>query len=250
MSAGPGAGKTILLIEDDFVTRQSLALLLCQRGYTVAQTSSGEEALAYLRSHPLPALVLLDLGLPGMSGWEFLECLRRDLSLGSIPILILTGTPRSNQEPDSASQLPFLQKPVEDEQLAAIVASLATERPEVLVVEDEEAVSRMLAVALRLYGFEARLAGCGREAIELYRQHHEQIALVLLDVQMPDLDGPQTLVQLRQINPHLRCCFMSGNTGRYSAEELLALGAAHVLSKPFSSLSEVARLLRQLARQC
>jgi CheY-like chemotaxis protein len=61
------------------------------------------------------------------------------------------------------------------------------------VVEDEAAVLEMMEVALRHYGFDVKLAASGQEAIDLYQRHHQTIALVLLDVQMPDLDGPDTL---------------------------------------------------------
>jgi len=69
---------------------------------------------------------------------------------------------------------------------------------------------------------------------------------VLLDVQMPDLDGPDTLAALQKINPGVRFCFISGNTGKYHTEQLWAMGAAHVLQKPFASLSLLARLLWRL----
>lgn len=118
---------------------------------------------------------------------------------------------------------------------------------EILVVEDEEQVRRMLAMALGHYGFTVLLAGCGAEAVELYRQHHDGIAVVLLDVQMDGLDGPGTLAALQEINPEVRCCFMSGHTGQYTSEGLLAMGAAHVLPKPFSSLDQLARTLRDVA---
>ena len=236
-----------MLIEDDDLTRRSLAMLLDARGYAVAQAPSAEEALAYLRGHSLPALILLDLGLPGMSGWEFLEYRRRDPSLASVPVLIVSGAAGRTVEQESAPHIPYLQKPVGDDQLTAAVESLAVARPEVLVVEDESAVSRMLSVALPLYGFEARLAGSGREAVAVYRQHHKSVALVLMDVQMPDLDGPQTLVLLQAIDPHVRCCFMSGNTGAYEPDGLRQRGAACVIAKPFhlEDLANVLRLVTQ-----
>ena len=63
---------------------------------------------------------------------------------------------------------------------------------------------------------------------------------------MDGLDGPQTLAALRGLDPDLVCCFMSGDTGRYSAAGLLAMGAAHFFAKPFV-LAEVVRVLREVA---
>ena len=105
----------------------------------------------------------------------------------------------------------------------------------------------MLDSTLRHYGFVVWLATSGREAVELYREHHRSIALVLLDVQMPGMDGPATLAAIQAINPEVQCCFMSGHTGKYSAAELLNMGAAHVVPKPFVSLSLLARLLGDMA---
>jgi DNA-binding response OmpR family regulator len=101
----------------------------------------------------------------------------------------------------------------------------------------------MLDLALQSYGFVVRLATTGRDAVELYRENHHSIAMVLLDVQMSGLDGPGTLAAIQTINPTVQCCFMSGHTGKYSTKELLDMGAAHVVSKPFVSLSLFARLL-------
>ena len=116
----------------------------------------------------------------------------------------------------------------------------------VCVVDDEPAVRQALTLALRHFGLTVWEAGGGEEAVRLYRRHRDAIAAVLLDVRMPGLDGPQTLALLRREDPAVRVVFMTGNTGDYAAEELLGLGAAAVLEKPFGSLPELARLLRQV----
>jgi CheY-like chemotaxis protein len=69
---------------------------------------------------------------------------------------------------------------------------------------------------------------------------------VLLDVKMPEFDGPQTLAALREIDPGVRCVFMTGYAAAPLAEELLALGAEHVVEKPFH-LRELAATLREVA---
>src|SRR5690242_14067445 len=97
----------------------------------------------------------------------------------------------------------------------------ADRKPEVLVVEDETVVGEMLELALGQFGFMVYLAGSGREALEVYRQHAVTIDVVLLDVQMPDLDGPGTLAALRRVNLSVPVVFMSGDMGRYSEQDLL-----------------------------
>ncbi|HEX5273166.1 MAG TPA: response regulator [Gemmataceae bacterium] len=116
----------------------------------------------------------------------------------------------------------------------------------VLVVDDDEDVRGVLAALLRRAGYAVWLAADGREGVALYLSHGPDIDAVLLDVRMPSPDGPRTLAALRQLNPRVRCCFMSGDLGTYSESELRELGAAGMLYKPFS-LAEVAALLGQLA---
>ena len=113
----------------------------------------------------------------------------------------------------------------------------------VLVVDDEPTLLQMLEIALRQLGFTVWTASSGQEAVEVLRRHQPDIQLVLLDVLMPGLDGPQTLQMLRRVDPQVRCCFMSGSTGKYSEEDLVGFGAVGVLRKPFS-LAEVAGTLR------
>ncbi|HEY8504799.1 MAG TPA: response regulator, partial [Gemmataceae bacterium] len=82
-------------------------------------------------------------------------------------------------------------------------------KPGILVVDDEPFVLDVIEHLLRHHGFEVWPAGGGAEALALYQRHRDAVALVLLDVQMPGLDGPQTLRALRALNPDVRCCFMS-----------------------------------------
>jgi CheY-like chemotaxis protein len=101
----------------------------------------------------------------------------------------------------------------------------------ILVVEDDDAVSRLLTLALRGFGYSVHLASSGMQAVGIFRR--EAIDIVLMDVQMPDMDGPETLTALRTIDPSVVCCFMTGHPGDYTTEELLRLGSAGVLEKPF-----------------
>jgi DNA-binding NtrC family response regulator len=115
----------------------------------------------------------------------------------------------------------------------------------ILVAEDDDLVRSVLEVGLRQRGFTVWLAANGREAIEIYHRHHSDIHLVLLDVRMPSLDGPQTWSVLEKLDPNLSCCFMTGDPGRYLEDELLQQGAARVFQKPFK-LDEVVETFRSL----
>lgn len=123
-----------------------------------------------------------------------------------------------------------------------------TRRPAgVLVVDDDGLIRSMLATGLRQQGIHVWLAANGREAVEIYSQHAGAIDLVLLDVRMPGLDGPQTLAALEKIDTRVRCCFMSGDTGTYTSRELHRPTVVRVFRKPFR-LDDVAEILAELRR--
>ena len=118
----------------------------------------------------------------------------------------------------------------------------------ILVVDDEACVRDMLTIALRQQGFAVWPAGNGREALDLYRRHYAAIDVVLMDVRMPGLDGPETLAALQQFDPLVRCCFMSGDLGRYSELQLANLGAAAVILKPLP-LASIGRMIWEIAQK-
>jgi CheY-like chemotaxis protein len=119
--------------------------------------------------------------------------------------------------------------------------------PGVLVVDDDEPVRTLLGAALPRLGFAVWLAASGQEALTAYAEHGGSIAVVLLDVVMPGLDGPQTLAALRRTDPAVRAVFMTAHAGAYTEEALLGLGASRVVYKPFPSLTGLAQLLREVA---
>jgi CheY-like chemotaxis protein len=118
----------------------------------------------------------------------------------------------------------------------------------VLVVDDDPAILHLLGVLLPAQGWDVRFADGGTQAVAVYREHRARIAVVLLDVQMPGLDGPQTLAALRAVNPDVRCCFMSAYAGSYSPDDLLALGAVDCFPKPFRSLGDLTARLEHASR--
>jgi CheY-like chemotaxis protein len=103
-------------------------------------------------------------------------------------------------------------------------------RPCVLVVDDEARIRAWLSVALPQNGFQVKLAAGGQEAIDIYRAASSKIALVILDVLMPGMDGPRTLQALQAVNPKICCCFLN-ERNVYSQPELLTLGAVRVFPK-------------------
>jgi CheY-like chemotaxis protein len=112
--------------------------------------------------------------------------------------------------------------------------------PVVLVVEDYAPVRQLLEIVLRDLEFDVRSAANGHEALEIYRLGG--IDMVLMDVQMPVLDGPKTLARLKEIDPDVICCFMSAHIGKYELEEIISLGGIGFLQKPFH-LEEIRQMV-------
>jgi DNA-binding response OmpR family regulator len=119
--------------------------------------------------------------------------------------------------------------------------------PGVLVVDDDELVRSLLRSGLEWHGFRVWVAADGEEAVTVYRENRAAIAVVLLDVRMPGMDGPRTLGVLRWLDKRVVACFMSGNTGGYDTDDLIRRGARHVFAKPFC-LKELAATLRSIVR--
>ena len=121
----------------------------------------------------------------------------------------------------------------------------SAEAPLILVVDDEVLIGTLLERGLSEGGFRAIVARNGQEALKLFAARHEEIALVLLDVRMPGIDGLETLDGLKRIDPDLRCCFMSGDLGERTVGQLEATGALHLFAKPFL-LEDLLTILRRL----
>ena len=115
----------------------------------------------------------------------------------------------------------------------------------ILVADDDEAIRHLLGIFLPMQGFNVWLAADGNSALQLYKEHWRRIQAVLIDVLMPGRDGPETVALLRLVSPRLPCCFMTGDSGRYTPAELYAAGATYILTKPLS-LQLVESTLRQL----
>ncbi len=112
----------VLIVDDDAATRDALALLLNNSGYATATAADGQEALTYLRSHPAPGLVLLDLLMPVADGWQFLAERSKDAALAGVPVVTLSAGGKSLRAAAMALGADdFLEKPIAPDDLLAIV---------------------------------------------------------------------------------------------------------------------------------
>lgn len=86
--------RTVLVVDDDRDIRDSVRDLIEDEGYEVAAVRHGGEAQEWLLKNPAPAVILLDLMMPNMNGWQFLGWLReRDDELAQVPVVLISGAP-------------------------------------------------------------------------------------------------------------------------------------------------------------
>jgi chemosensory pili system protein ChpA (sensor histidine kinase/response regulator) len=112
----------VLIVDDDPVVRALLGTLLARHGYPVAQASSGTDALTYLSLHPPPSLILLDMLMPLMDGWNFLSHFRLTTAWTAIPVVIITSMNNATQEwAESLGAVGFLKKPFDEHELTTIL---------------------------------------------------------------------------------------------------------------------------------
>ena len=116
------AGPTrILVVEDDPEVRDALTFLLTEEGYSVTAAADGQEALDHLRGPARPWLVLLDLMMPGMNGWQFMDEVRVHPGLRQVPIVVVSAY-GSADGVRSVGATDYLKKPFDPETLLAVVS--------------------------------------------------------------------------------------------------------------------------------
>jgi CheY-like chemotaxis protein len=113
----------VFVIDDDDDTRACVCSVLEEEGYAVASAKNGREALEMLRKSEPPTLVLLDLMMPVMSGWDVLEAFRHEPKLGALPVVVFTAAGDSGAA-DHALAKPILRKPIDLDLLLAMVKKI------------------------------------------------------------------------------------------------------------------------------
>lgn len=102
--------RPIFVVEDDNDLRETLGEILVEEGHRTRLFPNGRLALDFLRGGERPKLILLDLMMPEMSGWEFREEQLKDVALRDIPVVVMTASASFSETPVPASEI--LRKPV------------------------------------------------------------------------------------------------------------------------------------------
>lgn len=116
---------SVLVVEDDADIRTALADVLEEEGYDVRVAANGQEGLTELRREPRPRLVLLDLMMPVLNGWQFRKAQLDEPALAEIPVVIVSADATAGSEASNIGAAAFLQKPVELDELLNTVGRIA-----------------------------------------------------------------------------------------------------------------------------
>jgi CheY-like chemotaxis protein len=197
--------KVLLIVEDD----ESFAKVVLEYGrrkdFKCVVAGDGESGLSLAQSHQ-PDAILLDLKLPGMSGWEVLDALKSDSTLRHIPVHILSAS-EETMDAYKRGALGFLAKPVSQEGLDGVFQKigdfLAHTIRTLLIVEDDPGLRH--GVRQLLGGSDVKIseAESGSSAMDLLRTQHYDC--MILDLSLPDMSGFELLNRIHQDDAIQKC---------------------------------------------
>jgi len=254
--------KRLLVVEDDKAEQMSIAELLDSSDIEIVTTGTGAEALSLLRQDPCDCVVL-DLRLPDMSGFEVLEELRADARLSDVPVVVFTGRELSAEEDATLHTMArsIVVKGVESPErlldetalfLHRVITDLPPEKQRmlerlnssdedlvgrtVLLVDDDARNIFALSSVLERRAMRVLTATTGSEAIELVESTPD-LAIVLMDIMMPEMDGYQTMQVIRE-KPRFRrlpIIALTAKAMKGDREKCLEAGASDYLAKPVNT---------------
>ena len=262
--------KRLLVIEDNDRERESIVALLGHDDIEITAVATGAEALEKLANHTFDCCVV-DLRLPDMTGFELLERLQQAPSLQQLPIVVFTG---KELTPDEVTRLRTVAKSIvlKDvqsperllDETSLFLHRIISELPEpkrrmierlhgtteplrgrkVLVVDDDARNIFALTTVLENQEMEVLSATNGRQAIEII-QRIPDLSVVLMDIMMPDMDGYETMREIRK-DARFRTLPMLALTAKAmkgDREKCLEAGASDYIAKPVNT-EQLLSLLR------
>ncbi|WP_243439037.1 response regulator [Fundidesulfovibrio soli] len=261
--------KDLLVVEDNAAMRKGVCSLLSDASIRIREVETGEQALEALREHDYDCMIL-DLGLPDMTGFELLDRLGDNKEGHIPPVIVYTGRELTKEEENAlrGHAESIIIKGVKSEErlidettlfLHQMVKTLPPKKREliatlydkdkalrgktVLLVDDDMRNLFALSHVLQEHGLNVLKAEDGRKALEML-QSGQEVDLVLLDIMMPVMDGYETLAAMRGI-PSLADLPVIALTAKAMLEDrerCIAAGANDYLSKPV----DLDRLLSKL----
>ena len=244
--------KTIMVVDDSTALRRTMALTLEKAGYRVVQKKDGKEALNGFKQNPDLDLIICDVEMPVMNGFEFLGMRRRDSALSKIPTFMLTSRSGAKHR-NLAAQLGangYFTKPYVEQDFVQEVKKILTEKDKsieqksqkaiatksktILIIDDSSALRRSLSLSLEYRGYRVLQGRDGAEGLEQLRDN-VQTDLVICDIAMPNVNGFEFLTACRQ-EPQLTKIPVIMLTSRNSDQQrdlAISLGATGFFNKPY-----------------
>jgi CheY-like chemotaxis protein len=251
--------KRLLVVEDNKAEQLSIGELLGHDDIEILTAGTGIEALSAMRGEPCDCVVL-DLRLPDMSGFEVLEHMRGDAALADVPVVVFTGRELSAEEDAQLHTMArsIVVKGVESPErlldetalfLHRVITDLPAEKQrmlerlnssdedllgrKVLLVDDDSRNIFALSSVLERRGMRVLTSTTGSEAIELIESTPD-LAIVLMDIMMPEMDGYQTIEKIRKSPDYRRLPIiaLTAKAMKGDREKCLEAGASDYLAKP------------------
>ncbi|NJL51107.1 MAG: hybrid sensor histidine kinase/response regulator [Hydrococcus sp. SU_1_0] len=257
--------KTIMVVDDSTALRRTMALTLEKEGYRVIQKKDGKEALDGFKQHPELDLIICDVEMPVMNGFEFLGMRRRDSALAKVPTFMLTSR-SGDKHRNLAKQLGadgYFTKPYVEQdfiqEIKNILDSQNQPEPEtqtaiaiktktILVIDDSSALRRTLALSLEQKGYRVLQGRDGIEGLEQLRSN-SHTNLVICDIEMPNLNGFEFLTLCRQetrLNQIPVVMLTSRGSDKHRALAA-SLGAVGFFTKPYVEENFIAEIEQYIA---
>ena len=235
----------ILIVNSDTKMRELLYDVLAKQQHKPSTASSGTQALEMLKNRR-PHLILLDVDLAGRSWFDTAKEIRSFDD--AIPIVLVRGTADLDGKTDELKRLAItdvLRKDLGTESLVKGIEEVLAKakrqpkdagsdvklRGTILTVDDDPQVQKLLKMFFESQGFRVIVAGCGEDALQAMAQ--KPIA-VLLDVNMPGMDGLLALKKLKASHPKVPIIMASGAGEESIVREALDAGAYDFVAKPFN----------------
>ena len=243
--------RKVLVVDDEPHIAELIRRQLEGEGFKVMVTYRGEDAIRLAREEK-PDLITLDILLEDMDGFEVLERMKADKAIADIPVIIVSIV-AEKEKGFALGAADYVVKPFEEarllESIRNVLRSLDGEQAKrILVVDDDRDTVTWLLEALKAYGFQARGAYDGAEALRIARE--ESPDLILLDLKMPGMDGYEFIRRLRseESTRHIPIIVVTASPVDKEKDrvKMLGMGAKQFLTKPFSAEALVAEIRKAL----
>ncbi len=239
--------RRVLIVDDDDDFRHLMKSQLSHAGYTVLDARDAASALHIARTSR-PDVITVDLLMPGIDGWSFIDKLRQEPALANIPIVVVSGAADAKSDTRLPIDVSVIAKGEgHDRLLREISLALAGRRgASILVAEDDSDLRGVLTASLTRNGHRVIPVRDGAEALAAIER--EQVDLLVLDLVMPNIDGFEVLARLKDIRKGepIPVIVVTGTDRSATELKALRLGANVYLTKPIEAAAlteEVTRLL-------